>query len=164
MPAWLTEDPSLAYLVLGLLALGSAAAFWVRQDRRFLVGLAAAAVLLLIVLLVSRFVVTDREQIALTVREMAAGVGRRDVNGIFSHISDKFRLGGRDKKAFRQLADAYVANVVSLLKEAGFQPSERLVKAEEALARAFSFELLAALGPTCWLAFVNMMAAGGAAV
>jgi hypothetical protein len=62
------------------------------------------------------------------------------------------------------VADAYVANVVSLLKEAGFRPSERLVKAEEALARAFSFELLAALGPTCWLAFVNMLAAGGAAV
>jgi len=62
------------------------------------------------------------------------------------------------------VSDAYVANVVSLLREAGFRPSERLVKAEEALARAFSFELLAALGPTCWLAFINMMTAGGAAV
>jgi hypothetical protein len=62
------------------------------------------------------------------------------------------------------VADAYVANVVALLREAGFKPSERLVKAEEAIARAFSFELLAALGPTCWLAFINMMAAGGAVV
>jgi hypothetical protein len=62
------------------------------------------------------------------------------------------------------VADAYVANMVALLREAGFRPSERLVKAEEAIARAFSFELLAALGPTCWLAFVDMMAAGGAAV
>jgi hypothetical protein len=39
-----------------------------------------------------------------------------------------------------------------------------LVKAEEAIARAFSFELLAALVPTCWLAFIDIMAAGGAAV
>jgi hypothetical protein len=62
------------------------------------------------------------------------------------------------------VADAYVANVVALLREAGFRPSERLVKAEEAIARAFSFELLAALGPTCWLAFIDIMAAGGAAV
>lgn len=62
------------------------------------------------------------------------------------------------------VADPYVANLVALLKEIGFKPSERLVKAEEAMARAFSFELLAALGPTCWLAFVNMMAAGAAAV
>jgi hypothetical protein len=61
------------------------------------------------------------------------------------------------------VADAYVANVVALLREAGFKPSERLVKAEEAIARAFSFELLAALGPTCWLAFIDIMVAGGAA-
>jgi hypothetical protein len=62
------------------------------------------------------------------------------------------------------VADAYVANVVTLLREAGFKPSERLVKAEEAMSRALGFELLAALGPTCWLAFINVMAFGGAPV
>ena len=59
------------------------------------------------------------------------------------------------------VVDPYVANVVALPKEAGFRPSERLVKAEEAMARALGFELLAALGPTCWLAFTNMLAGGG---
>jgi hypothetical protein len=58
------------------------------------------------------------------------------------------------------VVDPYVANIVALLKEAGFRPSERLVKAEEAMARALGFELLAALGPTCWLAFINIMALG----
>jgi hypothetical protein len=58
------------------------------------------------------------------------------------------------------VVDPYVANIVAVLKEAGFAPSKRPVKAEEALARALGFELLAALGPTCWLAFVNMLAAG----
>ena len=62
------------------------------------------------------------------------------------------------------VADAYVANLVALLREVGFKPSERLVKAEEALARAFSFELLAALGPTCWLMFVNGLTGAAAAV
>jgi hypothetical protein len=61
-----------------------------------------------------------------------------------------------------RVADAYVANVIALLMEAGFKPSERLIKAEEAMARALGFELLAALGPTCWLAFVNMLALGAA--
>src|SRR5262245_29829566 len=56
------------------------------------------------------------------------------------------------------VVDPYVANIVALLKEAGFWPSERLVKAEEAMARALGFELLAALGPTCWLAFIGMLA------
>ena len=62
------------------------------------------------------------------------------------------------------VTDAYVANVVALLREAGFAPSERIVKAEEALTRAFLFELVAALGPTAWLVFVNMGAAVGSTV
>ena len=60
--------------------------------------------------------------------------------------------------------DPYIANTRALLKEAGFNPSERLIKAEEAISRALGFELVAALGPTCWLAFVNMIALGGAHV
>jgi hypothetical protein len=60
------------------------------------------------------------------------------------------------------VVDPYVANVVALLNELGFRPSERLVKAEEAMARALLFEVMAALGPTCWLALVNILAAGGA--
>jgi hypothetical protein len=62
------------------------------------------------------------------------------------------------------VTDAYVANVVALLREAGFAPSERIVKAEESLTRAFLFELVAALGPSAWLVFVNMGAAVGSTV
>ena len=58
------------------------------------------------------------------------------------------------------VADAYVANIAALAKELGYQPTERLIKAEEVLSRAFSFELLAALGPTGWLMFVGMMQHG----
>jgi hypothetical protein len=64
----------------------------------------------------------------------------------------------------RPVSDPYIANTRALLKEAGFNPSERLIKAEEAMSRALGFELVAALGPTCWLAFVNMMALSGAHV
>lgn len=55
------------------------------------------------------------------------------------------------------VSDVYAANVVALLTEAGFKPTERLVRAEEAMSRALGLELLAALGPTCWLAFVNVL-------
>jgi hypothetical protein len=64
---------------------------------------------------------------------------------------------GEDKR----VVDAYVSNTVALLTAAGFQPSERLVRAEEALSRALSFELLAALGPTAWSAFIDMLAGLG---
>jgi hypothetical protein len=70
--------------------------------------------------------------------------------------------------AEQPVADAYTANMVSLLNEAGYKPNERLVKAEEALSRALGFELLAALGPTCHLQFIlalqgGVSAAGAAA-
>jgi hypothetical protein len=61
-------------------------------------------------------------------------------------------------------ADPYTTNVVALLKEIGFKPSERIVKAEEALTRAFLFEMVAALGPTAWLVIVNLGAGIGATV
>jgi hypothetical protein len=56
------------------------------------------------------------------------------------------------------VADPYVANVVAVLKELGLRPTERIIRAEESISRALGFELLAALGPTCWLAFVGMIA------
>jgi hypothetical protein len=62
------------------------------------------------------------------------------------------------------VADPYVANVGAILREVGFNPSERIIKAEEALSRALGFELLAALGPTCCLALINVLALGGAHV
>ncbi len=55
------------------------------------------------------------------------------------------------------VADSYVANIKALANEIGSNPSERIIKAEEALSRALGFELLAALGPTCWLAFVSAL-------
>lgn len=61
------------------------------------------------------------------------------------------------------VADSYVANIKALANEMGFDPSERIIKAEEALSRAATFEVLAALGPTCWLAFINALFGIGAA-
>lgn len=62
------------------------------------------------------------------------------------------------------VADSYVANVKALAGEMGFKPSDRIIKAEEALSRAFAFELVAALGPSCWLAFVDLLFGAGAHV
>lgn len=67
-------------------------------------------------------------------------------------------------KGSAPVADPYVANVMALLVEAGWKPTERLVRAEEAMTRALAFELLAALGPTCWLAFIEILLGASAAV
>lgn len=61
------------------------------------------------------------------------------------------------------VADSYVANVKAMAHELGYQPSDRIIKAEEALSRALGFELLAALGPTCWLALIDVLLGARAA-
>ena len=70
--------------------------------------------------------------------------------------------GRRRPDAEAPVADAYVANVMALLNEAGLQAVRAAGQGRGGLSRALGFELLAALGPTCWLAFINMMALGGA--
>jgi hypothetical protein len=62
------------------------------------------------------------------------------------------------------VVDPYVANTKALLEEVGFKPTERLIKAEEALFRAFLLELTAAFGPTAWLLLVSMLQTGVAHV
>jgi hypothetical protein len=62
-----------------------------------------------------------------------------------------------DDQKVEVVVDAYVANAKALLKEAGYNPSDRLIKAEEALSRAFGFELLAAFGPWAWLMFIDLL-------
>ena len=52
---------------------------------------------------------------------------------------------------------------LSLASAAGYQPNERLIKAEEVLYRAFTFELAAAFGPTAWLAFIAWLRGVGEA-
>src|SRR5205823_9216792 len=49
-------------------------------------------------------VVTDREKIIASVQTMADGVAARDVNGIFSHVSPRFSVAGRNKADFQQWA------------------------------------------------------------
>jgi hypothetical protein len=56
-----------------------------------------------------------------------------------------------------KVADAYVANVIAIAKELGYQPTERLVAAEEAMTRALGLELLAAFGPFVWLSFLESL-------
>jgi hypothetical protein len=106
MPRWLVEDPSTVYFVLGLLGLGFAVGWWLKQDeRRFLFGLAGVIVLAVVVALLDRFIVTDYEQMVLDVTEMADSVAKKDGARIFTHISDKFQFAGSDKKTFRGWVD-----------------------------------------------------------
>src|SRR5205807_1701163 len=48
---------------------------------------------------------TDSKQLTRKLSEMAAGVREHKLDQTFAHVSDGFRLGGMDKKGFRQKAE-----------------------------------------------------------
>ena len=103
MPRWIVEDPSTVYFLLGIAALVFGVLLWIRQERKWLYGLGAVAVLAALVALLDYLIVTDFERMQLHVKDMAGAVATKDVDRIFSHISPDFRKGGADKKLFRGL-------------------------------------------------------------
>ena len=63
-----------------------------------------------LVVLLDFLVVTDFEQLQLDVKDMAGSVAKKDVDRIFTHISDRFQMGGRDKKFFRAWVQDRIKN------------------------------------------------------
>lgn len=108
MPSWLVEDPTVVYFLLGLAALGLTASWWMTRHRKYAVGAGVAVLLVVLVRLLDYFVVTDQEKIVASIQVMANGVATRDIDGIFAHVSTRFRLQGIDKAGFRRWAEARI--------------------------------------------------------
>lgn len=108
MPRWLSEDPTIVYFILGLAALVLGMTLWVRQQRKYLIGLGIVALLIFCVWLTDHLVVTDGEQVVANLEKMASAVKAQNTDGIFEHIADEFTWQGMDKTAFR----AYVGRAM----------------------------------------------------
>jgi len=108
MPLWLVEDPTIVYVILGILGLGLGVMAWRTRKRKY--GVAVGVVLLLICLvwLLDFLIVTDREQIQLNLQDMVLAAEQRNMDRLFTHISNDFRRGGMDKAAFRRAADTTI--------------------------------------------------------
>src|SRR5262245_25949734 len=101
MPIWLVENPTPVYVILTLAFLGLAFGLWVRQEKKFAAGMAVVLALAVLVRLLDCLVVTDYERAVLNVQEMAGSVKKKDVERIFTMVSDRFEVRGVDKKRFR---------------------------------------------------------------
>jgi hypothetical protein len=113
MPRWLVEDPTTVYFILGLAALGLGVAFWVRQERKYLIGLGIVAALAILVALLDHFIVTDYERMVGHVNDIADAIRKKDSARIVSHVTDTFHYdqqgsgsGARDR--FRKVAEPYL--------------------------------------------------------
>src|SRR5262249_55227420 len=106
--SWLLEDPTVAYIFLGVVALILAVLWWRGRDRRFLYGIAAVLVLVVLIGAVGMTIPNDGRQIRDSIDAMSAAVRHKDVDALFSHISDDFRVRGLDRKGFRDLVQRAV--------------------------------------------------------
>jgi hypothetical protein len=102
---WLFEGRQTVYVVLAAAAALLLVAWWQTRKRYWLIGAGAVVGLVGLYFLLDRLVETDREQVVRKVREMAAAVEARNIDGIFVHVSKEFRLGGLDKDGFRSFAE-----------------------------------------------------------
>ncbi len=109
MPSWLVDDPTNVLLVLGLVAAGLGIVWWRTRQRAYVIGLLIVGAIIVAVLSLKFLVPTDFKQIVRKTREMADAVADRDVNRIFTHMSDQFMLQDNVKKAdFRQRVEGYI--------------------------------------------------------
>jgi hypothetical protein len=102
---WLFEGRAAVYVVLAAALVVLLVAWQQSRKRYWLYAAAAFGVLIGLYFLLDRLVETDREQIVRKVEEMSAGVRERNVERIFAHVSEQFRLNNSDRAAFRRFAE-----------------------------------------------------------
>jgi hypothetical protein len=109
LPEWLFEGQLTIFAILGA-ALVFLLIVWKKTPRTsYLVGCFVLAALAGAYFLLDFFVETDREKITHAFKEMSAGVQDRNVDRIFSQVSDTYNRHGQNKDSFRQ-ASAGVIN------------------------------------------------------
>jgi hypothetical protein len=96
--SWLVDNANIVYILLGLVALGFLVAGWLtRRVKFFALALIPLAVIGLFWLL-TRTVVTDRQQIHNSIDAMAAAVVNQDGEALFKHVSKEFLHKGMSRK------------------------------------------------------------------
>jgi hypothetical protein len=105
MVSWLVDHAGLVYLSLASTALVLGSSWWMTRRKRYLIGLGVVAALCVLVFVVTRLVVTDRQQIERNLRAMALGVVDAAPGKFFPHLSKQFHLGTLDRAAFLPRAE-----------------------------------------------------------
>jgi hypothetical protein len=108
LPEWLFEGRPLVYAAL-LGALVFLAFVWKQTPRSgYLVTGGVLAAVIGLYFLLDVLVETDREQIEHSVADMTAAVEARNVDRIFSHVSESYNRHGMNKAGFRSAVTGVV--------------------------------------------------------
>lgn len=103
--SWFVDNAHILYVLLGIIGIAFLAAWWLHRRNKLLLGAVIAAGLILLLWLVTRMVVTDRQQLETSVHAMADAAlhGKADV--LVKLFADDFEFQGRKRK---DLADGIV--------------------------------------------------------
>jgi hypothetical protein len=102
---WLFEGQLAVYVVLVTVALLLVVIWWQLPKRYWLLAAWLVMGLAVVYFLLDHLVETDREQIDRKIKEMSSAVRARSLDGIFTHVSSQFRLGGLNRDGFRTFVD-----------------------------------------------------------
>ncbi len=108
MLTWLADEPTLAYFVLGIVALVAGMSWWMNRQRWSALVFLSALLLIGVVWALGRFLVTDAGRIRMTLDEISRAVSGHHGAAIFANISDRFELGRCGKEDFRGIVERYV--------------------------------------------------------
>src|SRR5262245_44627022 len=103
---YLGEDVWPLIGLLALIALGLGIAIVATGRGRFLIGIIALACLAVLLLVIERLWVTDKERVDGIISEMAQSAVREDSAAIVRHLSPHCRYGNLDRNGIERLAEA----------------------------------------------------------
>jgi hypothetical protein len=92
--SWFVDNANLWYVLLGMVALGFGTAWWLRRKTKYLLGTIVAVGVIFLLWLLTRLIVTDRQQLELDVRAMAAAVLASKSDVLLKHLANDFEFQG----------------------------------------------------------------------
>jgi len=107
--SWFVDNANIVYILLGLAALGFAAAGWITRRVKFFAIALVPVLLIALFWLLTQFVATDRQQIQTHVVDMANAVVAGDAPGLFKHVARDFNYKGMTREQLAKLLTATAA-------------------------------------------------------
>ena len=136
--SWLTEDPTMVLITAAVFAVGFLIAFLKTGRGLYLLWLGGVALLAMALVLVERYVVTDREQIEDTLFGAAAAIEANDFDAAFAYLAPEVELLHGDIRRRLQTVNVEEATIADLTID--FSPLELPPKAMARFLGILKFE------------------------
>lgn len=89
---WVVDNVQIFYLIFGAAALALAAWWWRTRQGKYFVATGAAAGLLVLAVVLSLLVTTDRKQLVADVHDVIGKINRGDLDGAFRRFANQVEL------------------------------------------------------------------------